>query len=122
MVRSDHQTGSNLPLRAFACGALTLATAFPAAWAAAPENAAGAIARAVSIADLDLATSAGQRALRHRIALAARQVCAEATGNAQIDSNSFVNCYVGVMHDGWQEAEVRIAAAAEHRQFAAAAK
>jgi len=120
MVRSYQPTTRNLPLRAFAYGALALTAAFPSAWAATSQNDVSTVIREVDVAGLDLTTPAGQQTLRHRIALAARQVCEETTGNAQIDSDSYVNCYVAVVRDGWQNAEVQIAAVEEHMKLAAA--
>jgi len=120
MVRSNQLATLSLPLRAIAFGALALVAASPSARAASPQSDPSAVTRDVNIASLDLTTPAGQQTLRHRIALAARQVCEQTTGNAQIDSNIFVDCYVAAARDGWRVAEVQIAAAEEHTRLASA--
>jgi UrcA family protein len=92
----------------------------PAASAASVQADPSVIAQDVSIAGLDLSSGAGRQTLKHRIALAARQVCATVTDDAPIDSDRFESCIHDAARDGWRQAEVQIAIAESRQQYASA--
>jgi UrcA family protein len=73
----------------FAAAALSLCLAAAPALAAPP---AGAAARRVSFADLDLATADGRAQLGHRIAMAIEQVCGSYAAASVSDTSDIDRC------------------------------
>ena len=71
----------------------------------------------VATRGLDLATEAGQAAMRHRVEVASGQVCQEA-GRAP-GSEGFRSCFASVVQDTWSDVQVQIADA-RHTMLAAA--
>ena len=90
------------------------------AHSAIPPVVTGMVFRNVSFVDLDLTSPAGQRALEHRIFLAARQVCVEVS-NAPVDSDAFTNCITAARYEAQRLADARIASAVATRSQIAAA-
>lgn len=85
-------------------------TTLPAA--AAPAQASpDEVVRRVSTAGLDLTQAADRAILRHRIDVAALNVCKEVTGDNSLEEPGFRDCFVRVASSAWTQMDVRVAAA-----------
>jgi UrcA family protein len=74
-----------------------------------PDN--GTVSRKVSIAGLNLASPADQAVLRHRVQVAAHQVCEEVLFGEPTGGPDFLSCYRSARAAGWAQADAKIAAA-----------
>jgi UrcA family protein len=104
--------------------ALTVAAASFAlpALAAPASDAADQVTAVVKITDLNLASSADQATLRHRVRRAAVHVCAAVTNGPGASNSDFGDCYKQAFNDGWRQAEIKIAAAQTRDLVASAAR
>ncbi len=88
-----NQRGRAFALAAFLSAAIAVPAIAAEPDAAIPVNGNRVTqSRAVSVADLDLSTAQGQRALDHRIKLAVNDVCSVFDVSLIRDQNGFVQC------------------------------
>ncbi len=71
------------------------------------------VSTTVQIADLDLSSAAGQRALNHRLALAAKEVCGTASDIDVAGKNDVRRCRAETLAALASERDQRIAAASD---------
>ena len=90
-----------------------LAVAIPAS-AATPDESPAAATRTVHTSDLNLPSPSGVKLLRHRIAVAARVVCAAVDDPTE-------DCVKAATETAWAQAATVVASKAGGTQFAAAA-
>ncbi len=77
--------------------------------------------RVVSLQGLSLSAVSGQQALRHRLLVAASQVCTDGDGGPDLNSAGYLECRSAAFGRAWAQAEVLVASATSRSRMAAKA-